>query len=100
MNEITNNEMFLKISISIIVGLLGLLIYIIKQFVIDIKEQSQKNRDEHKDIVANLIVLSELMPDVKECEEDVEKLKELVNIHGSDIKHHTKEIDKLWNRKK
>lgn len=75
-------NIFLNIGLILITGILGFIGWIIKKFVNDLKgesnifrEQLRLNSDEHRDIIISMVKLSEHLPDIKECEDDVEKLQ-------------------------
>ena len=104
-------NIFLNIGIVLITALLGFIGWVIKTFVSELKEDSnlfreqlRLNSDEHRDIIITMTKLTEHLPDIEHCEDDVEKLKRsdskqwsAIKVTESKIKEHDRKIEELYS---
>lgn len=101
----TTDPMFFQIAASLIVLLLGAIGWIIKSFVSNMRDDSktfrsqlEANSKEHSELLSGLTMLNQHIPNIKECEDDLENVKLKVNDHENQLEKHDKDIDRLYKR--
>jgi len=84
-------------AVTLVVGIFG---FVVREYIKGnkeelrlFKEQLLINADEHRDIMISIAKLTEHLPDILECEEEVEKLKSSNSKAWSKLKEHDNKLD-------
>lgn len=100
------DEMFFKIVVSLIAFTLGMIAWIIRNFVTNMKDESKEFRQsladnvrDHGDIRIVLTKLDSKLPDIEQCEQDLKDLRSTDNKQWAKINAHEVKITHLEKKK-